>query len=83
MISEPVVRSAQIVHLSCFKISTICKWNQKEPPLEPRHLGVPSGVPKMISERMVRLVQIGLQTCTDTKTISKRTELRFHTTQVT
>jgi hypothetical protein len=28
MISEPVVRSAQTVHLSCVKISTISKWTK-------------------------------------------------------
>jgi hypothetical protein len=29
MISEPVVHSAQIMHLSCVKISTISKWNEE------------------------------------------------------
>jgi hypothetical protein len=29
MISEPIVRSTQIVHLSCVKISTISKWTEK------------------------------------------------------
>ena len=28
MISEPVVRLAQTVHLSCVKISTISKWTE-------------------------------------------------------
>jgi hypothetical protein len=46
MISEPMVCSAQTVHQSCFKISTISR--RTELSLEPRHLGVPSGASKMI-----------------------------------
>jgi hypothetical protein len=52
-------------------------------PLEPRHLGVPSGASKMISEPMVRLAQIRHLSCTNTNTVSKRTEIRFHMTNVT
>ena len=55
MISEPMVRSTQIVQLSCIKISTISKWGKLS--LEPRHLGVPSGASKAISKPMVRLAQ--------------------------
>jgi hypothetical protein len=51
--------------------------------LEPRHLGIPSGVSKTISELMVRLAQTGHLSCIDTNTISKRTEMRFHMTHVT
>ena len=43
-----------------------------EIPLDPRHLGVPSG--KTISEPMVRLAQTVDLSCTNTNTISKRTE---------
>jgi hypothetical protein len=28
MISEPMVRSVQTMHLSCFKINTISKWTE-------------------------------------------------------
>jgi hypothetical protein len=49
-------------------------------PLEPRHLGLSSGVSKMISEPIVRLAQIVLLYCTDTNTVSKQTEMRFHMT---
>jgi hypothetical protein len=49
----------------------------------PRHLGVPSGASKMISEDMVRLVQTVDLPCTETKTISKWTEMRFYMTHVT
>jgi hypothetical protein len=52
-------------------------------PLEPRHLGVSSGVSKMISEPMVRLAQTAHQSCSDTNTVSKRTETRLYVTHVT
>jgi hypothetical protein len=51
-------------------------------PLEPRHLGVPSCVSRTISEPMVRLAQTMHLSCTDTKTISKWTETRFHMTHI-
>jgi hypothetical protein len=47
-------------------------------PLEPRHLVVPSGASKMISEPMVRLVQTVHLSCTDTNNVSKWIETRFH-----
>ena len=40
MISEPMVRSAQTVHLTYVMVSTIAKQTENELPLEPRHLGV-------------------------------------------
>jgi hypothetical protein len=49
-------------------------------PLQPRHLGVSSGVSKMISEPMVRSAQTVHLYCTDTNTVSKRTETRFDMT---
>ena len=51
--------------------------------LEPRHLVVPSGASKMISEPMVRLAQTMHLSCTDTNTVSKQKEVRFHMTHVT
>jgi hypothetical protein len=102
MIPEPIVHLAQIVHLSCIKISTISKWTEttfhlsvvtseyhrvrprrllslwyiwcqpctylslpltpspNRPKLDltwPSHLGVPSGVSKIISEPLVHLVR--------------------------
>jgi hypothetical protein len=50
--------------------------------VEPRNLGVPSGVSKMISELMVRLVHTMTPSCTDINSISKRTETRFHRTHI-
>jgi hypothetical protein len=75
MISEPMVRSAQNVHLSCVEIN-ISDWNDLS--LDLRHLGVPSGVLKVISEPMVHLVQTVHQSCVEIKTISKWTKASFH-----
>jgi hypothetical protein len=51
--------------------------------LDPRHLGVPSGVSKIISKPMVRLAQTVHLSCAKTNTISKRTETSFHLTYIT
>jgi hypothetical protein len=51
--------------------------------LEPRHLGVPSGTAKMISEQMVCLEETVHQSCTDTNTVSKEKQVRFHMTHIT
>jgi hypothetical protein len=48
--------------------------------VEPRHLGVSSGASKMIYDLMVRVAQSVHLYCTDTNTVSKRTETRFHMT---
>jgi hypothetical protein len=82
MISEPVVCSAQSVHLSCIKISTLqIEWS--EHPLEPHHLGVLSGASKRIYEPMVHLAQTVHLSYTDTNDVSKQIETRFHMTDVT
>ena len=49
--------------------------DRNEIPHDPRHLGVPSGASKMISEPMVRLTQIVNQSCVNFSTISKRSEI--------
>ena len=46
-------------------------------PQDTCHLRVPSGASKMISERMVRLAQTMHLSCTNTNTISKRTDRDF------
>jgi hypothetical protein len=69
MISKPMVRSTQIVRISCVKISTISK--RTELSLEPHHLGVPSAASKMISKLRVRLAHIVHLSCTDSNTVSK------------
>jgi hypothetical protein len=67
-------------------------WNQdydsiqtdrNELPFDPHHLGVPSGVSKIISKPMVRLAQTMHLSCTETNTISKTIEMRFYMTHVT
>ena len=55
--------------------------DQNEIPLEPQHLGVLLGAVKMISEPC--LEQTEHLSCTNTNTISKRTETRFHLSLVT
>ena len=82
-ISEPMVRSAQTVHLTYVMVSTISKRTENVLPLEPRHLGAPLGASKMISKPMARLAQTVLLSCTDTNTISKLSETGFHKTHVT
>jgi hypothetical protein len=81
MISEPMVRQAQTMHLSCVMISSIPE--RTELSLEPHHLGVPLGVSKMIFEPMVCLAQTVHLSCTDTQTVSKEKEVRFHMTHIT
>jgi hypothetical protein len=56
--------------------------DQNELPLEPLHLWVPSGESKMILKHMVCLAQTMHLSCTNTNTISKRTEARFDLTHV-
>jgi hypothetical protein len=56
---------------------------RSEIPHDPHHLGVPLGVPKTMSEPMVRSTQTVHLSCTDTNTISKRKEVRFLMTRVT
>ena len=75
---EPMVRLAQTVHLSCVKVSTISKWTENELPLEPCHLGVPSGVSEIIYEPMVRSAQTVHLSCVKISTISKHTETSLH-----
>jgi hypothetical protein len=52
--------------------------DRNELPFEPRHLGGPSGASKMIYEAMVYLVQTVHLSCTETNTVSKRTETSLH-----
>jgi hypothetical protein len=73
---------AQTVHLSYVKISTTSNIDQNKRPLEPLHLGVPSGASKMISEPVVHLAQIVHLSCTNANTVSKWTEMRYHMTHV-
>jgi hypothetical protein len=91
--SEPMVRSAQNLLLYCTDSNTVSKrietrfhmthylqTDSNKFPLDPRHLGVSSGVSKMISELIVCSVQTVHLYCTNTNTVSKRTKMRFHMT---
>jgi hypothetical protein len=125
MISEPMVRSAQTVHIYCMDTNIVSKQietrfhmthsprssigcvqhdfradgtfetnrapflhqdyhylqiDSNKLPLEPHHLGVSLGASKTISEPMVHLAQTVHLYCTDTNTVSKRIETRFHLT---
>jgi hypothetical protein len=51
--------------------------DQNEVLRDPRNLGVPSGLSKMISELMVRSVQTVHLSSIKISTISKRTEMSF------
>jgi hypothetical protein len=60
-----------------------CLWYIQRKPctyllLDLRHLGVPSGAPKAISETMVYLAQTVHLSCIEVNTISKQTEMIFH-----
>jgi hypothetical protein len=57
--------------------------DRKKLPPEPRHLGVPTGASKTISGPILHLAQTVYLCYTDTKTISKRTKMRFHMTHIT
>jgi hypothetical protein len=57
--------------------------DRNELSLDPRHLGVSSGVPKMISMPMVHLTQTICLSCAKINTISKQTKTRFPLTHVT
>jgi hypothetical protein len=57
--------------------------DRNELPFEPRHLGVPSGASKTLSEAMVHLAQTVHLPCTETNTVSERTKRRFYMTHVT
>ena len=79
MISEPMVHSAQTMHLSCIKISTISKWtiqtDRNEIPYDPRHLGVPSGASKTISEPMLCSAQTMHLSCVKTDPMGRLAQI--------
>ena len=79
IISDPMVRLTHTVHYLASRLA-LCPKGQKELPLEPRHLVVPLSASKTISESMVCRAQTMHLSCTDTNTISKWKEVRFHMT---
>jgi dTDP-glucose pyrophosphorylase len=83
MISEPMVHSAQTVHLSCVEIDTILKQTEMSFHLTYVTQENPRGVPKAILEPMVHSVQTALLSYTKKNTISKQTKTRSPLTHVT
>jgi hypothetical protein len=57
--------------------------DQYEHPHDPRHVGVPLGGSKMISEPMVRSVQTMHLSCANINTNPTQTETSFHVTHGT
>jgi hypothetical protein len=82
MISDPIVRLAQTVHLSCSDPNTIYETDQNEIPQESRHLGVPSALSKTISKPMVGSAQTVHLSSVKTSTMSKQTKTSFHMTHI-
>jgi hypothetical protein len=56
--------------------------DQNELPLDQCHLGVPSGVPKMIFEPIARLAQTVHLFGAEINTFSKQTKASFHLTYI-
>ena len=77
-----MVRLAQTVHLSYINTNTISKRTD-EIPHDPRHLGVPSGASKTISERMVRSAQTVHRSYGKINIISKQTKTSFQLSFIT
>jgi hypothetical protein len=80
---EPVVHSAQTVHLSLCQDLHYLQTHQNKHLLERHHLGVPSSVRKMISKPMVRLGQTVQLSCVKVSTISKLIKTSIHLSLVT
>ena len=59
------------------------QMDPNEFPLDPRHVGVPSVAPNMISKPFLCSAQTMHLSCVEFNTISKRTEMSFHITHVT
>jgi aspartate/glutamate racemase len=73
-----VVHLSQIVHLSSDH-----QIDLNDLPLDPRHLGVPSGVTKMIFMLVVPSAQTVHLSCAEINTLSKWIEMSIHLIHVT
>jgi hypothetical protein len=83
MISEPMVRSSQIVHLGCGKINTISKWTETS-----LHLtNVTYKFHWICSNDFQAYCMFSAQTvhlsCVEIDTISKQTKTSFRLTHIT
>jgi hypothetical protein len=70
---------APILHKHKHHVQT----DRNEIPRDARHLGVPSGASKTMSEPMVRSAQTVHLSCVKTSTISKQTKMSFDLSLVT
>ena len=77
-ISKPVVHLAQTVN-QCRIDTNSHQMDRNEIPHDPRHLRLPSGGSKMISESMVCLAQTAHLSCVKISTMSERTEMTYST----
>jgi hypothetical protein len=57
--------------------------DQNNLPLDPRHVGVSSGMSKMISKPTVHSVQTVHVSCVKINTMSKQTKTSFHLSHIT
>jgi hypothetical protein len=83
MISEPMVRLAQTMHLSCTDTNTVSKQEKSEISQDQRHLGVPSVASKMVFVPMACTTQTMHLSCVKISSISERIETSFHLSLVT
>jgi hypothetical protein len=83
MIFEPMVRSAQTVHLYIAPTLAPFPNGPKWASTWPTHQGAPLVASRMISEPMVRSAQTTQLSCVKISTISKRTQMSFHLSLVT
>jgi hypothetical protein len=81
-IYKPMIRSAQTVHLSCIKISTISKWTETSFHLS---LSARSTIGCVQKDFWAdgTLAQTVHLSCTNTNIVSKQKEVRFHMTHAT
>jgi hypothetical protein len=66
----------------CTYFASRLTLSPSELPLDPHHLGVPSGAPKMISKPIARSMQTVHLSCVEISTISKWTKVSFHLTHI-
>jgi hypothetical protein len=75
--AEQFLSPWHVRHKPCTYLAPTLTLSPNGLPLEPCHLGVPSGASKKISEPTVHLVQSVHLSCTDTNTVSKWTNTTF------
>jgi hypothetical protein len=83
MVSEAMVHLMHTVDLSCTETKTLYPIVPNEILHDPRHLGVPSGPSKMISEQSVHSAQTVHLSRIKISTVSKQTKTSFSLSLVT